>query len=59
LSINYLAYIYDKRFVRHNREEMKKPPTTQAGFIPMMLCIIAVIVGIIYFVYTRVVAAGY
>lgn len=30
----------------------------QAGFIPMMLSIIGVIVGIIYFVYTRV-AAGH
>jgi hypothetical protein len=37
---------------------MKKPQTTQAGFIPMMICIISVIAGIIYFVYARV-ASGY
>jgi LPXTG-motif cell wall-anchored protein len=38
---------------------MKKLTVTklpQTGFIPMMLTIIGVIAGIIYFVYTRVIA---
>jgi hypothetical protein len=33
---------------------MKKLKTSQAGFIPMMICILAVIVAIIYFAYHHV-----
>jgi len=36
------------------RQHNLKPPIGQQGFIPLMLCIIAVIALIIFFVYSRV-----
>ena len=33
---------------------MKSTSSNEGGFIPMLICILAVIVGIIYFAYTRV-----
>lgn len=36
---------------------MNKLKQNSAGFIPMIICIILVIVGVLYFAYTRVAQA--
>jgi F0F1-type ATP synthase membrane subunit b/b' len=38
---------------------MKRSPLDQNGFIPMLLTILAVVVLIIYFAYTRVLHAAH
>jgi hypothetical protein len=36
---------------------MKRTPSNQSGFIPLLLTVLAVVVVVIYLIYTRVVHA--
>lgn len=36
---------------------MRRAPLNQSGFIPMLLAVLAIVVGLIYVIYTRVLHA--
>ena len=45
--------------MNYNKSQMKYKKLNQNGFIPMMLSILAVVLLIIYFAYTRVLHAAH
>lgn len=44
--------------MNYNKSNMKRTPLNEAGFIPMLLSILAVVVAVIFVAYTRVLHAS-